>query len=481
MSIKAKSFHLLLNQIILTGSQVVLLICASYWLDMAEYGVYRQFLLIAETFTPIFGIGFSVSIYYFLTKYSDHNRLLFKIIKYGVIITLIMSIMSISHIASFIANALNSPDLIGLLIYAAPYITMMILLPILHAFYVYNNKTKQLFFLNSSLAIIYLVLTAAILYYNRSALFLVWSRTLYLLITCITLSVVFYKWAKSNQKEKDEKYNLKDLFVYSLPIGAASVVGIISMQINKFIVSTNYSVKDFAIYSNGAFEIPFIGLITSTITVVSLSELIKLCEADKYLDALRLFHKIAIVSALFLFPISIFFFTYSDDFILLMFGSKYAGSAILFRVFLFLVPIRIIVYGPVLIALDKRHVLLYRSIWELIINVILSFFLMYFIGLIGIAISNVISVALWSVPFNLYHINRGFQCAVRNLLPYKKLGIIGLISFGGIIPVLLIDSLMSWSGFVRLVSSSSLYLIFIGIGFLKFNFVSFSNVKSLLR
>lgn len=480
MSLKVKSIHLFLNQTILTSTQVIILICASYWLEIKDYGIYRQFLLITETSIPILGLGLNISIYYFLTKYENHITLLKKVLNFILGIIIVLFLLYLLNIGNFFSNIFNSEEISGLFVYVIPYIALMILLPILHAFFIHNNITKLLFWINSSLAIIYLLITVWGLFYNRTPFFLVLSRILYLGITCVALIWLLYSKFYKKINNVIENYSLKDLIYYSLPIGMATIIGIVSLQVTRFIVSTNYSIEEFAIYSNGAFEIPFIGLITSTITMVSLSELIKLCESNKLKNALDLFHKIAEGSALFIFPIAIFFYIYSSDFIQLMFGSKYTGSTIFFKIFLIIVPFRIILYGPILIALGKRHVLLYRSVWELIINIILSLLLMQFFGLIGIAISTVISAVLWNIPYNLYYIKKGFACKTSVLLPYKRLGSIFMISILCILPVILFSTFVELTRLLKILTSSTLYFLLIGVAYLGFNLISIADIKKIM-
>jgi len=480
MSIKVKSFHLFLNQVILTASQVIILISASYWLKVEDYGLYKQFFLIPETIIPILGMGLSSSVYYFLTKYRDHKLLLFKLVKYGIIIFIGISLLNLIGGGRLVSQAFNSPDLKIYLVYVAPYTTLMILMPLIHAFFVHNNKTRQLFLINSILSLAYLVITVIVLYYIRSPLFLVLSRTIFLGIVSIILIFFFVKKVE-NQKSVDVNYSLVALIKYSLPIGLATVVGVISMQVNKFIVSTNFSIKDFAIYSNGAFEIPFLGIVTSTITVVSLSELIKLCENNKFEDAIVLFHKIAELSALILFPVSAFFFIFSSEFIQIMFGPNYVPSIVLFKIFLTLIPIRIIVYGPILLALDKRKVLFFRSLVELILNLALSLILMQKWGLIGIALGNVFSVIFWSVPYNFYHIKKGFNCSMEMLLPYKKLILIGTISFFCVLPFYVLKEFIIFNIVYKFILFFIFYSSLIGCCFLYFKLIEIKALKSFIR
>src|SRR5690606_36267207 len=105
-------------------------------------------------------------------------------------------------------------------------------------------------------------------------------------------------------------------------------------------------------------------------------------------------------------------------------------------------PIRIIQYGNILIALDKTNVLLIRSIIEAILAVFLSILFYHLFGIFGIAFGVVISVVFWTVPYNMVIISKGFGIPLWKIIPSKKLLNIMICSTVAGLIIFLVDYLV---------------------------------------
>ena len=71
-------------------------------------------------------------------------------------------------------------------------------------------------------------------------------------------------------------------------------------------------------------------------------------------------------------------------------------------------------------ALGMTRVILVRSIFDLIINCILCYVLVKMIGYLGAAIATLLTLYLWTIPFNL-KISNGFGIRWQENLPFKDL------------------------------------------------------------
>ena len=85
-------------------------------------------------------------------------------------------------------------------------------------------------------------------------------------------------------------------------------------------------------------------------------------------------------------------------------------------------------------ALGKTKVVLFRSLFDLLVNILLSILFIRLFGYLGAAVATITTQYLWTVPFNLYHIGKGFEVPVLNTLPFKKMGEVMLVSLTGIFP-----------------------------------------------
>jgi O-antigen/teichoic acid export membrane protein len=140
---------------------------------------------------------------------------------------------------------------------------------------------------------------------------------------------------------------MKQMLKFSVPLGLATMFGTMSLQLDKVIVSALTSPEEFAVYSNGAVEIPLIGIITGAVTVVVLADMRKSVADGNFQEAIRLFRLTAEKTSYILFPAMVFLFISADSFIQTLFSDKYADSVIPFRWYLLLLPVRTAAPAPV--------------------------------------------------------------------------------------------------------------------------------------
>jgi O-antigen/teichoic acid export membrane protein len=233
---------------------------------------------------------------------------------------------------------------------------------------------------------------------------------LILMLKAIPGPLRFPKWA-----------SMREMLVYSVPLGLASMLGTITLQMHAVIVAALCTPEDFAVYINGAIEIPLISIVTGSITTVVFAEMAELCSKGDKAGALKLFHTASIKSACILFPTMCFLLATAQPFIIFLFSDQYKASVMPFVIYLFVLPIRIVVYGSALMALGMTHVILMRSILDLAVNCLLCFFLVKAIGYIGAAIAIVLTLYLWTTPYNLYMIGKGFNVSWHKTLPFRNL------------------------------------------------------------
>jgi O-antigen/teichoic acid export membrane protein len=218
--------------------------------------------------------------------------------------------------------------------------------------------------------------------------------------------------------------SMLEMLKYSVPLGLAGMLGMIMLETNKLVVSVMCSPEEFANYVNGAIEIPLIGVITGSISSVILVDMTLYIQQGDKTKALELFKKAAIKSAVILFPVMVFLLAAGKTFIVTLYSEKYLESVIPFYVYLFVLPVRIVIYGAALMALGQSRLILYRSIFDLIINTVLSIVLVHFLGYLGAAIATILTLYIWTVPFNLYKIGKGFNVKMWQTLPFQELGIV---------------------------------------------------------
>ena len=155
--------------------------------------------------------------------------------------------------------------------------------------------------------------------------------------------------------------------------------------------------KQFAIFRYGARELPLAIALANALSVAMIPEVTKNLSTSLALlkqRALNLYH--------ILFPVSIVLMLTSRWWFPIVFNSSFIESADVFNVFLLIVISRLIFPQTILIALGKTKTVLYISILETLLNIILSIWLVQIFGLVGIAFGTVLAFLFEKIAIAVY-------------------------------------------------------------------------------
>lgn len=403
-------------------------------LSVAHYGTYMQTFLAYDFAVPILTLGLPSALYYFLPNSNDRQKgviidNIFLLFSAGIIFSLFLALGG----AELLARRFNNPELsisLKWMIYY-PLYTFPVL--IASAVWVVKDKVK----LNA----IYNVITGIVLttFLIFAALFskdfvvpVLIKIFLPLLFLPITLYYIF-KYVPGDW-DLPRISSMWKMAKFSIPLGLSSVIGTITTQLSGMIVALKTSPEDFAVYVNGAREVPLIGIVTGSISIVIMSEMALKIKSGDLKAALDLFRKSAVVSACFLIPIMIFLLIQAENFITILYSNKYESSVIPFRIYLLAIPIRIVYYSAAFIALGKSKKIFFRSVIDLLLTAIFCYILVSFFGYNGAPLGLILTMFLWTVPYNLYALGKDFNCSPFYIIPFRKVGIILLISiFSGLL------------------------------------------------
>ena len=101
------------------------------------------------------------------------------------------------------------------------------------------------------------------------------------IILAVLLLFVYRWWLQSGVSLTVSKNQFRNILATALPFSFASLASILSINIDKVIVSSKSTAEVFAVYVNGAIEIPLIGIVVGSITAISLAEMAKRIEENK--------------------------------------------------------------------------------------------------------------------------------------------------------------------------------------------------------
>ena len=207
---------------------------------------------------------------------------------------------------------------------------------------------------------------------------------------------------------------------YSLPLWLSFVVTVGRATVDKFLVVYLYRPEDFAIYSRGAFELPLIGMVPFALANLLGPKFAEAYGRGETESIISLWREAARKVAHVFFPLFVFCFIFAESIITLLFTTQYRGSVEIFRIYLCLLPIRIVSYKTILIATGTTKPILGAAIIGFVASLALGIGLEATVGLTGPAFGNVIGEDL-GLGYMLWHSRQVLNVSWAALVPAQKL------------------------------------------------------------
>jgi len=395
-----------------------------------ELGSYRQLFLIYSTFSTLLLLGVPQSMLYFLPRAEseqEQKRIISRTLNIVSLLALVFA-LAIMFLRGWIADKFNNPDLEKLLLFYAIYPLFMFITQ-LYSSIMLGLKAP----LRAARFTIFAILTDFILilgvaFFTRNLALIVWAVILSALLQWLYARIKLWSFHKLQVP-----WNFRGLqaqLSYCLPLGLSSIIGMLSIQLDKFMISGFFSPAQFAVFSVGAMELPLIGILSNSVNSILLPHLSSGNPAEMgvlYSGAVR-------KNALIVFPVTMLFYLFAKPLMVFLYGAVYADAAIYFKIYLLALPLRIATYGILFQAFGKTRVIMLNSVFVLIANLMLNYLLIMKLGMRGAALATVI-VTWISVLLYLIQMKSILKLKLRDYFPMWKIAktllatiITGLIS-----------------------------------------------------
>ena len=427
----ALSFGRVLTTLVALASGMVM----ARVLSQTDLATYRQTMLAYDVAIPLLSLGVDSGLYYFLPTEKSRAR---GLVVDGLLLMVGMGLLYAVFIAlggnHLLARRFSNPAIVSTLAFLVPLPIIMLPAKLLSSVMVVQNQVQKL--------TVYNVLTSLLLATSVIAACWAWKSPDSMVLARVGASVVSGAvaiWlifqAVPADSWRPSFASMQKMVAYSIPLVGASALGSIHLQLDKLIVSSMCRPEQFAVYSNGAIEIPLIGIVTASISTIILPDMRKMIAAGNRTAAIGLFRQAASKSAAIIFPVMAFLMVSAESFIVTLFSSKYSGSVLPFQIYLLLLPVRIVNYGAILMALGKTRTILNRSFAGLVANLFLSILLVRWIGFIGAIISTVLCIYFVNCAWNFAAISDAVGCRWWQVLPFGELAQMAWPSAVAAIPV----------------------------------------------
>ncbi len=389
-------------------------------LSQTEYGTYQQLLLLGNTALGVMTLGLPTSVYYFyhhVTKDKIPTLIAQTSLALGISGVLVALAFALG--APLIARSMNNPPMAELLrLYAISTAFMIASDHSMHFMIAQDRYQKAVGFEIGEILLRVMVLlgplwlgyglwglVGGIVFY--SALRFV-VRGLYLLLAS---RVRFAGWHRSTF--------LADQLGYSVPIGLSVLAALLANAFNRALLAVSFTPRDFAIYSVGALEIPLDAIFQASVSNVLRATLPPLVRDGNVTEVVRVLRGAVRRLAIIVLPSFVFLYAYSDQFISLLFTTRYAAGTPVFRIYLLALPLAMFVLSPVPPAYGKTRLALYINLVTVSFTVVSSYALLKMVGFYGPAIAAV-AAQYFQVVLFIVVIRRLIKASVWEMFPIPE-------------------------------------------------------------
>lgn len=393
MNNKMKSVLLLLSKLISTLFNFLSMSILAYFLSVESFSQFRQFNIALTFIISLASIGLPQAILYFMSGEKKKSYLPnFYLINVVIVILLIPISILLLSLFNFIFNT----EIFT--VYAYVFTLLLVFSFVnssLENFYLISNRLKLLL-VNAMLPnVVFIVLL--IIFYNKLNIDI--ALNVFLIREVLRLVLfLFYVFTEGFEVKELSIFKIKEIIYYTIPVGIGSILGVLSTQLDKFVLGKILDENSFGLLVIASTEIPIISLASMSLFNVLLPKIKILYESKKYEDIIKQWLYTGNVLLVIAIPVVINFMFFSKEIVSILYSDKYVSATALFALYQFSLLFRIYNYGIFFMAIGKSKLYSLNVLLSIFLNVVLILVFVNLFGLIGSAIavisSNIILVIL---------------------------------------------------------------------------------------
>lgn len=245
----------------------------------------------------------------------------------------------------------------------------------------------------------------------------------YLLLPLL-LKLVLTGWTSLRHLERiteqaENEYTIADIRSLWMHVGIYDVLQKLFTWIDKFVISLLFSAGVFAMYFNGTFDVPFLPLLLGAVSSAALLQMSSFTKKGDVASTVKIANQTARMLSAVVFPLFFFLFMFREELFTVLLTSKYDAAIPIFAATVFVVPLRAYNFTSILQNRHKGRIINTGAVLDILLACALMYPLYQLFGLVGIAVSFVISSYVQGAYY-LYHTSRVLQTPVSQLIPLKN-------------------------------------------------------------
>jgi O-antigen/teichoic acid export membrane protein len=233
---------------------------------------------------------------------------------------------------------------------------------------------------------------------------------------------------------KFSKSFLKEFLTLSGPLVLSILLSGSAQYIDGFLVSFKFDEATLAVFRYGARELPFFVLLLDAFGNAITPQF---SNSENQASALKELKTGTARMMKWIFPSSIILILTSKFLFPIVFNPDFVESSLIFNIYLLIIITRFLFTRIVLIGLKNTKPIFWSSLWEIVINVVLSVIFIQFWGIAGVAIATVISYFFEKLYLVIY-VKAKYGISPKEYLNVRQYSIWSVILIGAFFVSLLL-------------------------------------------
>jgi O-antigen/teichoic acid export membrane protein len=436
---------------------VILLSGLTRLVTKGQLGSYQQLTLLYGIVSPLLVAGIPTALLYFIPRSQERTEIRSWVGTAYLVLGSLGLLFSITTALARvpIAAALGNAHLAPVLLVYAPYPGLAFVASVMSPALVALGRAARATLVGVAASILSVICVLAAVSIQPDAKYiagaLVIGQACFTALSVLTVSRVIgieFSW-------RGIRGRCLDLLKFGVPLALTGLAGMLAFQFDRLVVSRDFSAALYAVYSVGAVELPISVLVQQAVNSTLMPALTRHYLAGDIAGMAALWRRAVRRSSLVLLPTFVFFMLTAPAAVRVLYGASYAESAVMFRIYLFLVPLRVATYGIITQAIGRTRINLVGSFVFLGTNAILVLALVGPMGLPGPAVATV-AATTGLAAFYLVRLRRVLNLSIRALFPWLALAANLAVSVVAALPAALLV-LLGLRGLIQLLIVGAVY------------------------
>ncbi len=441
-------------------------------ISQEDFGVYRQFGLVAGTFVLLLNMGYKSSLFYFFptTDFVGRQKIIQQT-EFLFIVNLLIFYVIFYFFGDSILIYLNFKEFIEVKFFLALFVTLTLLSFFLETVFILEKNLRwNKFFLPITKFVRFIVLTLVILAVPG------FKGPIYALALFAVFKFSYFVYYMFPYFKKLYKINfklLKKQLVYSLPFGFALTINLVSTTFDKFFINKYITAEEFAIYSISFLSIPILGQFFKSIHNVVVPEIAIAMTNNNIKTATNLWKKTVEKTSSVTIPAVFLFWVMANEIITILYTIQYVEAVQYYRIFVVMFLISMFSHEIVLRGANKTKYIMYSNIIGAIVTITIGLIIIPKYQLFGAVITALIGRVI-PMMISLNFERRIMKLHVYNWVNWKKIFTNILITSMIAIPIFFLKDYIT-NLYLRTFIAGSLFVILLVPLQIRFNLFIFKE------